>query len=180
MKITPEEHQRRLGIYNRMYPQGATIKDMAPEMFINPAQVHKWIKASNLPYERKKGNRLSKEEQKRRMDYYLYCKKEGIDNEYLAKKLNLHIECLRKWIRDNGLVQLNSNYVKIDFSSQYTLWDHKNGRVGKNKKQKSYVRNRPEKERTLIRTFMATLLEANRKEYIPVTYVMSLFRKGEV
>lgn len=178
MKITPEEHQRRLGIYNKMYPQGATIKDMAPKMFINPAQVHKWIKISNLPYERKKGNRLSTKEQKRRMDCYLYCKKEGLDNVYLAKKLNLHTECIRKWIRNNELVQLNTNYTKIKLSPQYVLWDHKNGKIGNNKKKKSYVRHRPKWEKANIRHFATTLLTLNKKQYVSVPEVMKLCRKG--
>ncbi len=63
MPISKEEHDRRMEIYNRIYEKGGTCKDMAKEMFLTPVYVHKWIKKHNLPYDRKKGNRLSLHEQ---------------------------------------------------------------------------------------------------------------------
>lgn len=180
MKISKQEHERRLSIYHRMYPQGASCKDMAKEMFLSISQTHRWVKAFNLPYNRSKGNSLSKEEHDRRLKAYYSFKKHNRTNEELADFLGLHIECLRKWIRDNNMVQLNRCHTKIQIAPNYAIWDSRNGKVGNLKKRKSYVRNRPKWEIDNIRDFASTLLELNRTKEVSVSYVLKICKKRKI
>ena len=167
-----DEHERRMEVFN----QGGTCKEMGEKLFLSPKTVHAWIKRNNLPYNKPKGNRLPEEEHNRRLSAY----HKHTTNRDMADDLNIHIECIRKWIRDNGLTQKNKVKRKIHIGKGIIVWDNLDGTVGRDKKRRSYVNNMPEKERELVNDFMSILIEANRKEYVPVTHIMSLFRKGEL
>ncbi len=177
MKLPEKEQQRRLEIYHRIYDEGGTLKDMAEEMFIIPSQVHRWIRANDLTYDRKKGNRLSKKEQERRLKAYKKFSSQKRTNLELANELGLHEEALRKWIRINQLVQLNEHYTKLVINPECTIWEHRDGSVCQRRKDRSYVRKRPKWEKDHIRHFAINLLNLNENRHVSVSKVMQACRK---
>lgn len=121
-----------------------------------------------------KGNYLTADENKRRMDAY----KKFHTNEEIANYLGIHIECLRKWIRMRGLKQKNKHYrVYKPHKKAKKFYDSIDGGIGYIRKRKSYVNKCSDKERMLMKHFMIHLIEITDRNDVSVSDVMEAYRQ---
>lgn len=84
--LLPEEHNKRLELYNRGY----TDTQMAQELYVSTNAVWMWRRKHNLPCKYS----LYKEELEKQR---LACYNEGMTDEEMASCLNLSVKYVGKW-----------------------------------------------------------------------------------
>jgi hypothetical protein len=153
--ISEIEHLRRLNAYNKYH----TLVEAAKALCIDYRTMKRWAASNGV---RSKRNSIH-EERKR-----IY--REGGSPEEIAHKMGLSLSGLYTWCRRQNLPTPNASKQLVKFSSRVSFIDFANHKVGKKAKKKSWVSNKPERERLLVRAFMADLLRIadthpDKKEY---------------
>ena len=117
--------------------------------------------------------RITTEEHERRLNLYSPYKSYA----QMGKEMFLSPKGVEAWITRSNLRQPYGVKQKLVISPSISIWEYRDGTVGKRIKRRTYVRYRPMHERNLVRDFIATYIELNKRKKISITEVMKTFRK---
>jgi hypothetical protein len=100
-RISNQEHEKRLNLYN----QGLSDGSIAKYCGLIPSSIRSWRNTRNLPcncpclVKNRKGGRISKAEEKKRIELY----KSGLSDKECAERLNIDYQSFNSWRRYRNL-----------------------------------------------------------------------------
>ncbi len=149
MPLTKEENDRRLWAY-RTY---GSFNEAAVELGMNRSAFYYWAKRRGLAL--KKGSRLFAKEHDRRLQII----EDSNSIPEAAEKMGITEVALYKWRRRSGIDLPERYYSQVYLQP----WQKPDWEITDEQKEKSYVNDRPEREREIVRQVVGGLESAVKR-----------------